>query len=300
MLVDFHDYLYMTLSRHLSDWPSSSLHKRCCDHAKQNLRELSVDPRSDEFGKNTALSLCRKRKSFKLVCCLIVWRASLFRTNMVSQLLQRENMHGHFNCSFLEHMWSDGGFEETVVDANSQLNYQSAPQKYRASSTMNHTINLLSMWTRINNSKGTSYFSHWTVPPYHWTTLNDIFGFLYNIKSQENDVFVQKCKDLQLALTYECHRDVDGTQLHRELIVLHSLFHSAKSLNVPLEVLKYISTNSLCENFPNLTVALRILHSLPVTSAAMMIIACYDDCGTGGVCVMSADGCPWRAVLGGL
>ncbi|KAJ8871378.1 hypothetical protein PR048_027695 [Dryococelus australis] len=78
-------------------------------------------------------------------------------------------------------------------------------------------MNLLSMWTRKRHSKEL-HFLH--IGLYH----------------HENDDDQQKCKDLQLALTYEGHHDVDGTQLHQELIVLHSLCDAAKSLNGLLEV----------------------------------------------------------------
>lgn len=98
---------------------------------------------------------------------------------------------------------------------------------------------------------------------------NDIFGFLYNIQSQESSSLKQKCKSLQLALTDKGNCDVDGVQLHQELSVLHSLLHDCvKSINGPLDVLEYITTNNLSENFPNVTVALRILLTLPVTVAS--------------------------------
>ncbi|KAJ8877239.1 hypothetical protein PR048_021693 [Dryococelus australis] len=88
------------------------------------LYELSIDPRTDAFGKNTALSLARKLKSFKFVCCLSVSHAILFRINMVRKVLQRENMDISTAVeliakikSFLEHMRSDKGFEEAMLDA---------------------------------------------------------------------------------------------------------------------------------------------------------------------------------------
>ncbi|KAJ8882263.1 hypothetical protein PR048_018751 [Dryococelus australis] len=88
------------------------------------LYELSVDPRTDAFGKNTAISLARKQKSFKLVCCLIVWHAILFTTNMVRKVLQRENMDISTAVelivkikSYSKHMQWDEGLEETAVDA---------------------------------------------------------------------------------------------------------------------------------------------------------------------------------------
>ncbi|KAJ8877238.1 hypothetical protein PR048_021692 [Dryococelus australis] len=91
---------------------------------------------------------------------------------------------------------------------------------------------------------------------------------MYLLSIQEKDGLLQKCKDMQLSITYEGHRGVDGTQLHQELIVLHSLCDAARNLNGLLVVIKYISKNSLCENFPNLTGALRILLTLSVAVAS--------------------------------
>lgn len=89
------------------------------------LYELSIDTtRTDAFGKNTASSLAGKLKSFKFVCCLIVWHTILYRINLVSKVLQKENMNisnavellGNIK-SFLESMRSENGFEQIMIDA---------------------------------------------------------------------------------------------------------------------------------------------------------------------------------------
>ena len=56
------------------------------------LYALSTDPRTDVFGKNTANGLARKIKSFKFICCLVVWHTVLFRISLVSKMLQKEEM----------------------------------------------------------------------------------------------------------------------------------------------------------------------------------------------------------------
>ncbi|KAJ8875754.1 hypothetical protein PR048_023653 [Dryococelus australis] len=183
-------------------------------------------------------------------------------------------------------MWSDKGFEETMVDAKEkaetldietlfsselpvrprkikrQFDYESHyettvnvdPKKAFKSNVFFYALDrtIMSLDKRCGQLKA------------HY----NIFGFLYSTKNQENDGLVQKCKDMQLTLTYEGHLGADGTQLHQELIVFHSLSDAAKSSNDPLELLKNISTSSLCGNIPSLTVALRILLTRPVTVAS--------------------------------
>ncbi|KAJ8870924.1 hypothetical protein PR048_027226 [Dryococelus australis] len=200
------------------------------------LYELSVDPRTDAFGKNTALSLARKLK---------MWYAILFRINVVSKVLQRENM----DISTA----SDKGFEETMVDSKETAETLDIEPQFPAE---------LPVGPR-KIKRQFDYESHVEVDPKNAFKRN-----FFSTHWTENDGLLQKRKYLQLVLTYEGHRDVDGTQLHQELMVLRSLCDAPKSLNGPLEVLKYIFTNNLCENFSNLTVALRILLTLPVTVAS--------------------------------
>ncbi|KAJ8881191.1 hypothetical protein PR048_017664 [Dryococelus australis] len=171
------------------------------------LYELSVDLRTDAFGKNTALSLARKLKSFKFVWCLTVWHAILFRINMVRKVLQRENRDISTAVeliakikSFLEHMRSDKVFPGKI---KRQFDYESHdestvnvdPKKAFKRNFFFYTLDrsITSLDELFDQLKA------------HY----DIFGLLYNIKSQEYGL-QQKCKDLQLALTYEGHRDLDA------------------------------------------------------------------------------------------
>lgn len=255
------------------------------------LYALSIDPRSDAFAKNKALALAEKIKSFKFVCCLVLWHTVLFRVNLVSKMLQREEIDiskavemiskvkSHF-----EKMRTDKGFEELLVDSREiaealeidhnfpnerkvrprkkkcQFDYESSdepiedPKKAFKSNVYFYVLDraISSLEERF------SQLSH----------HNNLFGFLYNIKNLEDNAnLLKNCTDLQLGLTDEDHSDIEGFQLKQELLVLLSILpdDSAKS---PLNALKYLSVNNLTENFPNVTIALRIALTLPVSVAS--------------------------------
>ncbi|KAJ8868388.1 hypothetical protein PR048_029904 [Dryococelus australis] len=194
--------------------------------------------------------------------------------------------------SFLEHIQSDKGFEETMAETldiepqfpaelpirpreiKLQFDYEShngSTDNVDPKKPFNRNFFFYTLDCTI-----TSLDEQFDQLKAHY----DIFGFLYNIKRQKKDGLLQKCKDLRLALSYKGH-------------LLHSLCDAAKSLNGPLEVLKYIFTNSLCENFPNLTVALRILLTLPMTVATgeksfskLKIIKNYLRCTMSQECLV--------------
>jgi hypothetical protein len=98
-----------------------------------------------------------------------------------------------------------------------------------------------------------------------------LFGFLHpkEIISEDADL-LKNCKDLHLALTDGEHSDVDGAQLYEELKIIKSLLKNLKEkdqIKSPMNILNFITENRFIENFPNLTVALRILLTLPVSVA---------------------------------
>ncbi|CAG9831340.1 unnamed protein product [Diabrotica balteata] len=94
------------------------------------------------------------------------------------------------------------------------------------------------------------------------STHNDTFGFLYKLKREDINTLMTKCADLQISLTDGEHRDVEGHQMYQELLVLKTVLPDDCG-DKPKDILKFISSHSLSENFPNVCVALRILISLP-------------------------------------
>ncbi|GBM13771.1 hypothetical protein AVEN_50125-1 [Araneus ventricosus] len=57
-----------------------------------DLRELSIDERTDALRKGNDLSLAKKIKSYKFVASVVIWHSILFRVNVISKMLQIENI----------------------------------------------------------------------------------------------------------------------------------------------------------------------------------------------------------------
>ena len=99
---------------------------------------------------------------------------------------------------------------------------------------------------------------------------NSNFGFLYNINSLSKELqknLLKKCQNLERVLTHGNCKDIDAIQLCDELICI---FHrtEGEGITTPYQLLQYVCKTGLCEIFSNLTVALRILLTLPVTVAS--------------------------------
>ena len=99
---------------------------------------------------------------------------------------------------------------------------------------------------------------------------NSNFGFLYNtniLSKEPQKNLLRKCQNLERILTHGDSKDIDALQLYDELICI-SHRTEGDGINGPYQLLLYICKNRMCEIFSNLTVALRILLTLPVTVAS--------------------------------
>ncbi|XP_062829405.1 zinc finger MYM-type protein 1-like [Anolis carolinensis] len=88
------------------------------------LYEASQEQKFGAFGRNTAITLIKKLKSFKFLCCLVTWHEILHKINMVSKRLQKvtNNLQSSMDLiksvqSFLEKMRSDEGLNSVIKDA---------------------------------------------------------------------------------------------------------------------------------------------------------------------------------------
>lgn len=109
-------------------------------------------------------------------------------------------------------------------------------------------------------------------------SLNDRFKLL----QQHNDTFtviskigelngfdenkiLKQCEDLQITLTDGKSSDIDGVSIFEEIKSLKCFLNNNMT---PLDVLNFIYQNDLLDSFPNISIALRIYLSLPVTVAS--------------------------------
>ena len=78
----------------------------------------------------------------------------------------------------------------------------------------------------------------------------------------------KKCLALEGALSHQNQRDIDGEELFDEIKCLSQRLDCAMRPMPPKELLKYILDNYMCDLLPNLSIALRIMLTLPVSVAA--------------------------------
>ncbi|XP_060846275.1 uncharacterized protein LOC132925937 [Rhopalosiphum padi] len=95
---------------------------------------------------------------------------------------------------------------------------------------------------------------------------NEKFGFLFRIgklKEMEDDELIKNCKDLHIYLMDGEVKDIDGNELYHELPIFKSLVEISTTALQSLSILKKLNGS-----FPNITVALRIMLTIPITSAS--------------------------------
>lgn len=74
-------------------------------------------------------------------------------------------------------------------------------------------------------------------------------------------MILKHCQDLYIHL----NDDIEPFDLYTELLILRNVIKTKSS---PLETLNFIKTNNLTDNFPNVSVSLRILLTMPVPVAS--------------------------------
>ena len=103
-------------------------------------------------------------------------------------------------------------------------------------------------------------------------SYNKILGFLTRtekIRSLDANQLLNDCKNLEISLRNPSteESDVNHEELYSEINTFLRMEASAESKDA-LEILKYITANSLIEIFPNLFIALRILLTSPISVAS--------------------------------
>ncbi|KAF0701148.1 zinc finger MYM-type protein 1-like [Aphis craccivora] len=94
------------------------------------------------------------------------------------------------------------------------------------------------------------------------------FGFLYNIGSiskMNKDDLMKNCMDIQNLLEVGDTKDINGREMFDELVILCEIIEEDTS---PLKVLEKIFSYSVDDIYCNVSIVLRILLTMPVTTAS--------------------------------
>lgn len=247
------------------------------------------DTDMDSSTRDEASSLLNQIKQFKFLCSIIIWYETLNRINPVSKLMQSKDFDLvsvikllKNTKDFFENSRSDEYFTQVLEDAKALaseidcevLDFENVARPRARSKKKQFTYECIDepiieprqkykievffhiMDTAINSLE--LRFSQISEHSKH-------FAFLYNIyalRELPKDKLLEHCKNLEAILTHENSSDINALELYEELSVLSMFLNSNLS---PQDVLKFVTDLRFG---PNISIALRILLTLPVTVAS--------------------------------
>ena len=266
-----------------------------------------ADTTSDVKSRAEATSLANTLKSFTFLVTLVIWYDLLIHVNVASKVMQQKDMQLDVTVKILENTvqflreYRETGFEKSVVVARElaeQLDMTADEMVFRSenavrrrripkqfayeaddeseSANLNPTETFRTTFFLVVMDKAIASFNQ------RFEQMNDFhekFGFLFEIvkdrviDAENNDSALRtQCLNLQTLLSSqtECETassDIDGLALFDELKTLHSII-IPKDIDSLLELLRFLHVNCLHEVFPNVSVALRVVLTIPVSVAS--------------------------------
>ncbi|KAL4131234.1 hypothetical protein QTP88_008575 [Uroleucon formosanum] len=252
-------------------------------HIIEALEEV-YETANDLMAKSEANSLLNEISSYEFILSLVIWYDILEKVNIVSKSLQSQNMEISISTKMvygiLEHLkqYRITGFDSAKNIANKLTSEIDIPVIFKC--------------CRIRKKKKMFSYEHNDEPilneedrfriNYFLVVINEAiesinkrfhqlesysnnFGFLYQIgkvKNMEEDELRKYCKDLHLVLFDGDQNDLEGLDLYSELLIFRMMIDDNTTPLKALSILK--KTNG---SFPNISIALRIMLTIPVTSA---------------------------------
>jgi len=247
------------------------------------LEEVS-ETANDLMARSEAVSLSNEIGNYEFILSLVIWYDILTEVNIVSKSTQDHNMDINTSVKMVQsliqflHQYRENGFNLAKIaatklaeDADIVVAFKNP--RVRKKKKLFDYENVEEPVLNNEDRFRTNYF--FIILDHaiqsikkrfkQLETYSDNFGFLHRIgklKTMENDDLLKHCKDLQLILTDNDLKDIDGLDLFSELIIFRTLIDEDTNSLQALNILK--TTNG---SFPNLTIALRIMLTIPVTSA---------------------------------
>lgn len=260
------------------------------------LMDIVEDPNltgsSGNVVKAEAQGLAKNIGNFKFVVSLVVWHNILYEINLTSKLLQSQqfDLAAATNqlCTtkkFLVNCRSDVGFQKFLADAReiaeefgipTEFEPESIPKRlkkkkrqflYEAEDEPMLDANQqfkVNFYFAILDTAISSIDERFN----QMEKISNVFGFLYHIDALDEKpsrYILDECIKLEKELTHDNSKDIDASELCSEL---QAVSRRVPKNSTPRDVLDFICNTSLQESVPNLSIALRILLTLPVSVAS--------------------------------
>lgn len=259
--------------------------KNICD----SLAEIAHDDTKDIKSRGMAQSILEKITVFKFICSIVIWYNLLTKVNVISKLCQSPKVEiseclKTLNnlCEYIQKIRSDEGFEQFIQEGKSLaekvnvtpefslVRRKRVPRQFSYESKDEPVLN------ELQHFKITFYFSilDTTIQSIQerFSSLNqcnNLFKFLYDFDVMEKEEIKKCCIDFDKCLQHTegdtLQKDVDGNEVYHEIMSLKEIMPTLKS---PQDILDYIIKNDIVSCFPNLSIAIRIFLTLPVTVAS--------------------------------
>lgn len=237
--------------------------------------------------KSEAISLAEDEMSYEFVLSSVIWYNLLNNINKVSKTLQNEKISIDFAVNNLKGLkqflnkYRENGFNEAKEEAIhicKQIDIK--PEfKSKRKSLKKRMFSYESSPILCSTNEEECFVNDFFLPildqgivsiNQRFTQLdhfNNYFGFLFdigNLSTADSDKLLKSCHDLQIMLQIGENMDISGAELYDELCLLSEIIDKGTS---PLRVLQKILCNSVGDVYPNVAIALRIMLTLPVTTA---------------------------------
>lgn len=250
------------------------------------LFSIYSDRSKDAESRNVANSLLTKIKNFKFICSLIIWFEILSKINIVSKALQKSDVVLSEAVKMIDQVQTsltdkrnDSAFEELInraktlaeeVEAVVEFATPGRPRARRrffdyesedepiTDPKIHFKVNFYYLLLDIAINKVNERFEL-------LNQNNEIFSFLHKLqhwKDLDLDSKNALCTNLEQKLHHAGSSDIDKIELFNEIELLPMFDTDSTS---PLDILNYLFKNNLISVFPNLSIALRIYLTLPVT-----------------------------------
>jgi len=247
------------------------------------LEEVS-ETANDLMAQSEAVSLSNEIGNYEFILSLVIWYDILTEVNIVSKSVQDHNMDINTSVKLVQsliqflHQFRKDGFNLAKIAAKKLAEDADITVAFKNPRVRKKTklFDYENVDEPVLNNEDRFRTNYFFIVLDHaiqsiekrfnqLETYSDNFGFLHRIdklKTMENDDILKHCKDLQIILTDNDLKDIDGLDLFSELIIFRSLV--VENTN-SLQALNILKTSH--GSFPNLTIALRIMLTIPVTSA---------------------------------